>query len=161
MSFALNAASVARLNGVHPDLVRVVNRAVTLSPQPFFVVEGARDRQQMMVNYGKGRTAAECEAKGVPGKYALPGLPKVTWLRDPFASNHRVYPDGFGHAVDLGALVAGRYEGNAQAPYDAIALAMFKAASIEAVHLRWGGDWDGDGHAHEHGETDMAHFELT
>jgi peptidoglycan L-alanyl-D-glutamate endopeptidase CwlK len=160
VTFVLNDTSLARLQGVHPRLVAVVKRAVGLSTQAFFVVEGARTREQMMVNYGKGRTVAECEAKGVPGKYALPQLPKVTWLNDPFKSNHRVYPDGFGHAVDLGALVGGKYDGSTVALYDQIAIAMFKAASSEAVHLRWGGDWDGDGHAHEHGETDLAHFEI-
>lgn len=160
MTFTLSTKSRERLAGMHPDLVRVVERAIGICPQDFFVVEGARTRAAMAENWGKGRTVGECKVAGVPVTFAKPGLPKVTWLRDPYMSNHRQI-DGFGHAVDLGALVDGKYDGAHQGPYDAIALAMFKAASIEKVAIRWGGDWDGDGHAHEHGETDLAHFELT
>lgn len=159
MTFTLSAKSRERLSGVHPDLVRVVERAIGLSPQDFFVVEGVRSRDAMAENWGKGRTADQCKAAGVPVIFAKPSAPKVTWLRDPYTSNHRAI-NGLGRAVDLGALVDGKYDGAHQGPYDAIALAMFKAASVEKVAIRWGGDWDGDGHAHEHGETDLAHFEL-
>ena len=31
-----------------------------------------------MVNYGKGRTDAQCTAKGIPSKYAQPKLNNVT-----------------------------------------------------------------------------------
>jgi peptidoglycan L-alanyl-D-glutamate endopeptidase CwlK len=160
MTFTLSAKSVERLEGVHPSLVKVVETAISLSSQDFMVVEGVRSRDAMCVNWGKGRTTAQCTTVGVPAVYAKPDLAKVTWLADPFRSNHRIMPDGFGHAVDLGALVDGVYDGEHQAPYDAIAVAMFKAASQLGLHVRWGADWDEDGIAHEHGEGDMAHFEL-
>lgn len=160
MSFLLTPRSIGRLVGVHPKLVAIVEAAVDISTQDFFVVEGVRAQDAMCVNWGKGRSAIECTVAGVPASFAQPTLAKVTWLANPFNSNHRVMEDGFGHAVDLGALVDGQYDGVHSAPYDAIALAMFKAASAAGVHIRWGGDWDGDGHAHEHGETDLAHFEL-
>ena len=48
------------------------------------VLEGVRSREQCMVNYGKGRTVAQCTAKGIPAKYAQPKLNKVTWLNNPF-----------------------------------------------------------------------------
>jgi hypothetical protein len=160
MTFGLSAKSLARLDGVHPDLAGVVKQAIGLSTQDFMVVEGLRSRDAMCVNWGKGRTADQCVAVSVPAKFAQPGLAKVTWLKDPFNSNHGVRPDGFGHAVDLGALVDGKYEGDSLPAYDAIAKAMFAAAKAQGVTLRWGGDWDGDGTPHEKGESDAAHFEL-
>ena len=42
MPFAVPARDRARLVGVHPDLVRVVEAAAELCPRPFIVVEGLR-----------------------------------------------------------------------------------------------------------------------
>lgn len=91
MAITLGQRSLSRLDGVHPDLVRVVKRAAAMATadEDFTVLEGIRSKEQMCINYGKGRTAAQCEAKGVPGKYAQPKVAKVTWLSDPFNSNHR------------------------------------------------------------------------
>lgn len=160
MTFALGAKSQAHLVGVAPSLVRVVNRAITISAQDFMVVEGVRSKEQMCINWGKGRTSAACVSAGIDGKYAQPSAAKVTWLKNPLGSNHRMMADGFGHAVDLGAWVDGKYDGNTVSRYDKIALAMLQAAHLEGVRIRCGCDWDGDGHWHEPGESDMAHFEL-
>lgn len=160
MAFSLGTASRAHLLGVHPSLVGVVERAIEISSQDFMVVEGVRSKEQMCINWGKGRYPAECYRAGILATYAQPNLAKVTWLKNPLGSNHRVMPDGFGHAVDLGAWVDGKYDGNTVSRYDKIALAMFQAASEKRVHIRWGADWDGDGHYHEPGETDLGHFET-
>ena len=46
----LSATSLARLKGVHPDLVRVIKRAAQNSKVPFAVVEGLRtlERQKQL-----------------------------------------------------------------------------------------------------------------
>jgi len=44
--FALSKRSEKRLIGVHPDLVRVVRRALELSPVDFAVVEGLRTKER-------------------------------------------------------------------------------------------------------------------
>lgn len=41
-NFKLSTASEEKLAGVHPDLVKVVRRALTLSPVDFKVIEGVR-----------------------------------------------------------------------------------------------------------------------
>lgn len=56
--WVLGARSRERLKGVHPDLVRVVHRALTLSPVDFTVLEGLRsiERQRMLVAKGASKT---------------------------------------------------------------------------------------------------------
>ncbi|WOF43759.1 M15 family metallopeptidase [Sphingopyxis indica] len=159
MAITLGQRSLSRLVGVHPDLVRVVKRAAAMATpaEDFTVLEGVRSREQMCINYGKGRTAAQCEAKGVPGKYAQPRAAKVTWLNNPFASNHRKMFDGFGHAVDLAPWPI---DWNDLKRFDAVAHLMLRAATIEGVPIRWGADWDQDGKPRERGESDSPHFEL-
>lgn len=78
MGFVLDARSRARLKGVHPRLVAVVERAAALSEVEFIVTEGLRDRtrQAALVKAGASRT---------------------------LNSRHLT-----GHAVDVAARVAGR-----------------------------------------------------
>ncbi len=54
---SLSKASLARLQGVHPDLVRVIRRAATMSRMPFAVVEGLRslERQKQLKASGATR----------------------------------------------------------------------------------------------------------
>ena len=77
MTFALSQKSKDRLSGVHPDLVRVVNRAIEISTVDFAVLEGVRSkvRQEQLVAAGASTT---------------------------MNSRHIT-----GHAVDLGAMVSG------------------------------------------------------
>lgn len=58
MTFALGAKSLERLHGVNPDLVRVVKRAITLTPTDFVVTEGLRtqERQKQLVAAGASKT---------------------------------------------------------------------------------------------------------
>ncbi|MCC6196802.1 MAG: M15 family metallopeptidase [Burkholderiales bacterium] len=74
---ALSARSERNLRGVHPDLVKVVRLAASISTQPFEVIEGLRTaaRQAELVKVGASRT---------------------------LKSRHLT-----GHAVDLAALVSG------------------------------------------------------
>lgn len=78
MTFRLSTRSRQRLEGVHPDLVRVVERALSLSSVDFMVTEGlrSRTRQAALFRAGASRT-----------------------LR----SRHLT-----GHAVDVAAIVEGR-----------------------------------------------------
>ena len=147
---SLSKRSLDRLSGVHPDLVRVVKRAATMAAdvQDFTVVEGVRSREQMCANYGQGRTAAECLAKGVAARFSDPAKAKVTWLANPLLSSHRIHPDGFGHAVDLAPFPIDWAD---HARFRTLGGLIKQAAAAETVVLAWGGDW---------ARPDMPHFEL-
>ena len=77
MTFKLSQRSRDRLKGVHHDLVRVVELAITMTEVDFMVIEGMRtpERQAELVKAGASLT---------------------------LKSRHLT-----GHAVDLGALVGG------------------------------------------------------
>lgn len=131
MAYALGARSLAALEGVHPDLVRVVRRAITISPQDFLVTCGVRTPAEQRELYAQGRTK--------PGK-------KVTWT---LVSNHFKHADGFGHAVDLCPYPV---DWNDLKKFATIAKAMKDAARLEGVPIAWGGDW--------RTSKDSPHFEL-
>jgi len=58
MRYQLGQRSRERLQGVHPDLVRVVERAIELTSVDFTVLEGLRttDRQKTLVAAGASKT---------------------------------------------------------------------------------------------------------
>lgn len=58
MGYRLGARSKKRLEGVHPDLVRVVERAIELTEVDFTVLEGMRTvaRQKKLVAKGASTT---------------------------------------------------------------------------------------------------------
>ena len=140
MPYVLGKKSLEKLEGVHPDLVKVVKRAIELSEVDFKVTDGVRTLAQQKLLYAKGRT--------------LPG-PKVTWTLN---SRHLVNDKtGFGHAVDL---LPAPYDWKDLEPFTKVSVAMFHAASELGVSIRWGANWDGDKMIREKGETDNPHFEL-
>lgn len=58
MTFKLGPTSLSRLKGVHPDLVKVVQRAIEISTLDFTVLEGVRslERQKALVESGASQT---------------------------------------------------------------------------------------------------------
>lgn len=135
----LGGVSMAKLEGLHPDLVAVVLRAIQISEQDFMVTCGVRTYADQAELYAQGRTK--------PG-------PVVTWTMQ---SRHMPQPDGYGYAVDV---VPYPVDWNTPAKFDAIANAMMQAADEIGVKIRWGADWNMNGKPREKGETDSPHFEL-
>ena len=105
-----------RLAGVHPDLVRVVERARLAVP--FIVVEGlrTRERQERLIAIGASRTRASRHLTGHAVDLAY-------WLDD---------GDGAPEAGEV------RWDWPL---YRQLATAMKTAATEEGVALVWGGDW--------------------
>lgn len=139
MAFKFSQRSLTNLVGVHPDLIRVVKRALEICPIDFKVIEGVRTPERQRELYAQGRTK--------PGDI-------VTWTLN---SNHFRKADGYGHAVDL---LPEPYDWKKTEPFDQLARSMFEAARQLDIKIRWGADWDRDGNWRERGESDSPHFEL-
>lgn len=58
MAYQFGSRSLERLQGVNPDLVAVMERAISISQQDFSIIEGLRseERQRELVNTGKSQT---------------------------------------------------------------------------------------------------------
>ena len=58
MSFSLSNRSLGRLDGVHPDLAKVVKRAIEITPIDFGVTQGVRSikEQALLVARGASQT---------------------------------------------------------------------------------------------------------
>lgn len=147
MTFALSITSKKRLATVDPRLQAVVKRAIQLTKVDFVVVQANRTLDEQKKLYGKGRTPAQCVAKGVPPAYAKPDEAKVTWTLN---SNHIG-----GRAVDVAPYVNGGIfwdDNGARGLWPEIAQAFKLAACELGVDIVWGGDWKAT--------VDRPHFEL-
>lgn len=54
MMFRFGTRSLSNLQGVHPDLVRVMQEAITNSPYDFSITEGVRTRARQQHLYAEG-----------------------------------------------------------------------------------------------------------
>ena len=81
MSFKLSEKSLRRLDGVHPDLVKVVKRAIEITPVDFVVIEGLRtkSRQAYLLDAGKSRTMNSYHLTGHAVDIAPIVDGKVSW----------------------------------------------------------------------------------
>lgn len=116
MSFSFSRRSQSRLATVHPDLRRVFNRAISISPIDFTILEAVRSprRQRQLLRSGATRT---------------------------MKSRHLPHPaDGLARAVDVAPLVAGRVRWDWPL-YHRLAGIIKQAAEDEGVPIEWGGDW--------------------
>ncbi len=109
--FVLSERSLANLKGVHSQLVRCVELALSLSKMNFVVIEGLRtaERQKELIALGK------------------------SWIQ---RSKHQ---DGL--AVDLMALPSDGSSNWEACHYDVIQAAMQEAAGRLGIRLTWGGSW--------------------
>ena len=119
-TFSLGPKSRQKLEGVHPDLVAVVERAIKITEKDFTVLEGLRtkERQAQLFAAKKSKT---------------------------MNSRHLT-----GHAVDLGPWpLNGDFDSDGILniadwdEYYPIADAMKEAAKDLGVAIVWGGDWKG------------------
>lgn len=116
-----SSSKFAKLSGVHPDVIKVVELAATKTTMPFIVVEGVRTlaRQQRLVKSGASQT---------------------------LNSKHLPQAGGYGHAVDLAPYFDFDGDGDHELSWHLehfypIAEAMRSAAKELGVRIRWGGCW--------------------
>lgn len=114
----LPPTSLDKLRGVHPDLVRVVLRCA----------DDWKDKDTAFIVTCGTRTVAEQKV------LVAKGASKT------MRSRHIPAANGYGHAVDLAAVLKGQLRWDWPL-YTVIAKAMKAAAKAEKVPLEWGGDW--------------------
>ena len=113
-TYTLGKTSLSKLNGVHPNLVKVIKRAIEKTIQDFSVNEGLRtlERQKRLVAAGASRTLNSQHLKQadlIPwGDFDGNGTKEISWAWENF------YP---------------------------IAEAMRAAAKELNIRVRWGGCW--------------------
>lgn len=111
-NFTFSQRSLDKLKGVHPDLVKVVHRALAISEQDFVIVEGVRTKEKQ-------------------AEYVKKGVSKT------MNSRHIT-----GHAVDIYPYLGnGKLEMNDWAMFRKVANAMKQSAQELNVSIVWGGDW--------------------
>lgn len=115
MAFALSKRSLNRLEFVHPDLVKVVKRAIEVSRIDFGVSEGVRTvaRQKELLAQG---------------------------LTTTMKSKHLVQGTGYSHAVDLVAYIDGKVTWEHK-QFRLVIQAMMTAAIELRVPIKAGGLW--------------------
>ena len=115
MAFKLSNRSLGKLEGVHPDMVATVKRAIELTTVDFGVTYGVRTLAEQKKLYESGRSQT-------------------------MKSRHLIQGDGYSHAVDLVA-----YDGSDVVweinVYDNIADAMAEAANEVGCKIKWGAAW--------------------
>jgi peptidoglycan L-alanyl-D-glutamate endopeptidase CwlK len=116
MTFKLSQTSLSRLEGVHPDMVAVVKRAIEITDIDFGVSQGVRtlEQQREYVRTKKSRT---------------------------MNSKHLLQADGYSHAVDVVAYIGSDISWELNL-YDNIADAFVEAGRELGVSMRWGAAWN-------------------
>jgi peptidoglycan LD-endopeptidase CwlK len=124
MAFKLSSRSLGKLEGVHPDMVNTVKRAIELTKVDFGVTYGVRTLEEQEKLYKAGRSQT-------------------------MKSKHLIQDSGYSHAVDLVA-----YDGSNVVwelnVYDDICDAMAEAAKEVGAAIKWGAAWsEGDIRSYE------------
>lgn len=114
--FALTKKDESRLKRVHPDLLKVVRRAVQITTMPFTILQGDRTLAEQKQNVAKG-------------------------VSKTMKSRHLISKDGMVRAVDIAPLGPNGQASFAWPLYHKLAPIMKKAAKDAGVPVEWGGDW--------------------
>lgn len=114
--FKLSAKSLAKLNGVNEDLVRVVKRALKLSEYDFVVTSGVRtiEQQKVLFDDGKSKTMRSRHLTGDAVDVAVLVNNKASWepeLYRPISEAFKQAGDDLGVPIEWGGDWKGFYDG--------------------------------------------------
>lgn len=114
-NWILSARSEANMTGVHPDLKKVVRRALTLSPFDFGITSGKRSAKEQNTLFKRGASQLDGYAR---------------------KSRHQS-----GHAVDFVIYDENGKGTWAFSYYEQVSWAFKQAANELDIPIVWGGDW--------------------
>lgn len=145
--YKLSKLSKIKLQGVHPDLIKLFTEAIKKSPYDFRITHGVRTAEEQYKLYQIGRTIKGRKVTNCDG-----------YIKK---SNHQAKADGYGYAVDIficGKYIDGKYikyttsEGYDVRKLILVAEHIKEVAKNLNIPITWGGDWKRF--------KDFPHFEL-
>ena len=148
----LSKNSRKKLNTCHPDLIHLVEEAITNCPIDFGISYGERSQEEQFELYKKGR-----EQRG--GKWVLVDPGKKVTNVDGFniMSNHNYSPS---KAFDFTCYVNGKLTWKEKYYVFVAGYIMGKAQEL-GIDVTWGGNFDRDNDIMEAGTfRDLGHFEI-
>lgn len=145
--------SLTRLEGVAPNLVKVLEAAIIDTPVDFSINEAVRTEKTQARYYTYGRTVVNPDTGPIKGnKFGMIVTNKNGTTN---RSNHQIKADGYGHAVDIYPFVDGHILVNdkrVDGLLHTIAAHIKKTAAELKIPIVWGGAWKSP--------YDPPHFEL-
>ena len=129
-----------KMVGLHPNLVRIIHRAMDMQIMDFSIIDGVRDiaTQRDLVDQGVSKT---------------------------MLSKHLIQQDGWGHAFDAYPYPIDMDLVNISdvlevSRFGVLSGIMRTCAKLEGVEIINGMDWDGDGETLDHTFFDAPHFQI-
>lgn len=120
--------SSLKLNGVHPNLVKVLKEAIKTTPIDFSIVEGVRTTKRQQELYAQGRNGDK--------------RPVVTYANGTTKkSNHQPKEDGYGHAIDFAPYINGKLDWNNHSNFKIIADHIVKTGAQMGIKITAGFYW--------------------
>lgn len=154
--FKFGKTSISRLDTCHPDLIKIMEHAISFSKVDFSITEGHRSIERQQQLYSIGRTTR----KDLSPVTNVDGVNRK--------SNHNYSPS---MAVDI-AIYHPEYNIRKQIIYDfkhlsyvagviqATAIILYKKDEVKHL-VKWGYNWDNDGVLGiDQSFIDAPHFEL-
>jgi len=122
--YSLGSGSLSRLIGVHPDLRKIIHRAIQITTRDFTVIEGVRPYSRQKILYARG------SSKTMNSRHLVSKRTGFCYAADiaPYPTNGDYDRDGKLNIEDWDE-------------YYPIASAMKQAAKELGIPLEWGGDW--------------------
>lgn len=138
MAFQWSQRSRQLLEGLCPELRRVVDRALGFRVLDLTIVETVRSRERQEQLFADGKS-------------------RVQW---PYSKHNVTTQHPLARAVDVAPCVGGRLSWDSRHCL-VMAGIVLAAAKAEGVHVRWGGNWDEDDEPiTDQDFQDLVHFEL-
>lgn len=120
--------SLQKLQGVHPNLIKVLKTAIITSPIDFTIIEGVRTTKRQQDLYAQGRNGDKrpivTYADGVNKK-----------------SNHQPKSDGYGHAIDFAPYINGKLDWNKHDNFKVIADHIVSTGAKMGIKITAGFYW--------------------
>ena len=116
MAWVLGRGSKKHLEGVHPDLVRVVVRTLEISKYDFGITDGVRTNEEQLANIASGASISK-------------------------NSKHLIQKDGYSHAIDFMVYFEGKGTWDIKY-YRKVIQAFFTSAIELGVQVESGGLWE-------------------